>query len=121
MKDSIGSYLRSKLRSKNISNRRAGLAIGLSESAFEKILVQNDIYASRLVKLSELLNENLFQYYYNTEPFRTFLEAEKYAQVEDLKSLADKSKLQQQVIDSNAELIETQRKYIKELESKKES
>jgi len=65
MGDSIGSFLRLKLRSKNISNKDAGAAIGLSESAFGKILRQDDIYASRLVKLSELLQENLLEHYHH--------------------------------------------------------
>jgi len=73
---SIGDYIRQKLRSKNISNKDAGEAIGVSESAFEKVLRQDEIYASRLIKLSALLNDNLFDYYYNIEPIKTFRQKE---------------------------------------------
>jgi predicted DNA binding protein len=73
---SIGDYIRQKLRSKNISNREAGETIGISESAFEKILRQQEIYASRLVKLSTLLEENLFDYYYDIEPIKAFRQKE---------------------------------------------
>jgi len=116
MNDSIGSYLRLKLRSKNISNKDAGISIGLSESAFEKILTQDDIYASRLVKLSELLNENLFEFYYSNGTLKMLLETEQNIQKESILMLTDKINLQEQLINSKEELLETQRKYIIELE-----
>ncbi len=118
MKDSIGSYLRLKLRSKNISNKDAGISIGLSESAFEKILTQDDIYASRLVKLSELLQENLFEYYYSNGALKNLVETEQNIQKKSALVLTDKINLQEQLITSKEELLENQRKYILELESR---
>lgn len=121
MEDSIGSYLRLKLRSKNISNKDAGASIGLSESAFEKILMQDDIYASRLVKLSELSKENLLEFYNQIEPIKSFIQVEKDKQEAALQILIDKIDLQKQIIDGKEELLETQRKYILELESQYKS
>ena len=121
MNDSIGSYIRSKLRTKNFSNKEAAASIGLSESAFEKILTQDDIYASRLLKLSELLNENLFEFYFNNEPIRSLILAEKKEYREALRIVSDKTELQKQIIDSKEELLSTQRKYILELESRKKN
>lgn len=118
MNNSIGEYLRLKLRGKNISNKEAGASIGLSESAFEKVLTQDDIYASRLVKLSELVDENLLEYYNKIEPIKSFVLLEKNEQKAVLRSLADKIELQKQVIDNKEELLITQRKYISELESR---
>lgn len=118
MSNSIGEYLRSKLRSKNISNKVAGASVGLSESAFEKILTQDDIYASRLVKLSELVQENLLEYYNKVEPIRSLILKEKNEQKAVLRNLTDKIELQKQVIDNKEELLMTQRKYISELETR---
>jgi len=118
MNDSIGEYLRLKLRSKNILNKDAAAYIGLSESAFDKVLKLDDIYPSRLIKLSGLLEENLLEYYHSIEPLKTLLEAEKKAQEESLNLLTDKTNLQEQLINSKEELLETQRKYILELESR---
>lgn len=121
MEDSIGSYLRLKLRSKNISNKDAGASISLSESAFEKILMQDDIYASRLVKLSELSKENLLEFYHQIEPIKSFIQVEKDKQEATLQILIDKIDLQKQIIEGKEELLETQRKYILELESQYKS
>lgn len=118
MNDSIGEYLRLKLRSKNILNKDAAAYIGLSESAFDKVLKLDDIYPSRLIKLSGLLEENLLEYYHSIEPLKTLLEAEKKAQEESLNLLTDKINLQEQLIKSKEELLEVQRKYILELESR---
>lgn len=118
MNNSIGEYLRLKLRSKNISNKEAGTSIGLSESAFEKILTQNDIYASRLVKLSELVQENLLEYYHKIEPIKSLISVEKNEHKIALRGLTDKIELQKQVIENKEELLITQRKYILELEGK---
>ncbi|ALL05477.1 hypothetical protein AQ505_08215 [Pedobacter sp. PACM 27299] len=118
MNNSIGEYLRLKLRSRNISNKEAGASIGLSESAFEKVLMQDDIYASRLVKLSELLKENLLEYYYKIEPIKSLILVEKNEHKSALRNLSDKIELQKQVIDSKEELLMTQRKYILELETR---
>ena len=109
--NNIGEYLRSKLRGKNISNEAGGNSIGLSESAFEKILTQDDIYSSRLVKLSELVDENLFEFYNEIEPIKSY----------NLKSIREKDakidSLNKQVELQN-EIIDLQRKYIMELENK---
>jgi hypothetical protein len=118
MNDSIGEYLRLKLRSKNIFNKDAAAYIGLSESAFDKVLKLDDIYPSRLIKLSGLLQENLLEFYHTVEPLKSILEIEKIIQNDALRGLIDKIELQKQIIDSKEELLENQRKYILELESR---
>ena len=118
MSDSIGEYLRLRLRSKNILNKDAAAYIGLSESAFDKVLKLDDIYPSRLIKLSGLLQENLLEYYHTLEPLKALLEAEKKVQEDSLRLLTDKIELQKQLIDSKEELLIIQRKYISELEAK---
>jgi|GEM_PF-1330642 len=118
MNDSIGEYLRLKLRSKNIFNKDAAAYIGLSESAFDKVLKLDDIYPSRLIKLSGLLQENLLEFYYTVEPLKSILEVEQNLKDEVFCTLKDKIELQKQIIYGKEELLENQRKYILELESR---
>lgn len=95
MSISIGKYITQKLRSKGIYNKIAAKHIGLSESAFEKVLTQDDIYTSRLLKLSQLLQENLFAFYNDQEPLKTLInekEQERNAQIDSLKEkIADQN------------------------------
>lgn len=118
MNISIGEYIRQKLRSKNISNKNAGNSIGLSESAFEKILTQNDIYASRLLKLSELSNENIFEYYYNIEPIKSFLKQEAAQWKEKIEALEKSITIKEHTIEDKDQIIQLQNKLIAELEEK---
>lgn len=76
MSDTIGNYIRQYLRSNSISNLTAGEFIDISESAFEKVLMKDDISVNRLLKLSLHLNKNLFEYYYDKEPFNSFRQEE---------------------------------------------
>ena len=117
----IGEYLRLKLRSKNISNHAAGSCIGLSESAFEKILTQDDIYASRLIKLSELVGENLFEFYNSIAPIKSYYlkSIEEHSSIVD--SLKQKIDLQNEIIQSKIDIIDLQKKYVLELEGKLKS
>lgn len=119
--NNIGEYLRSKLRGKNISNQAAGSSIGLSESAFEKILTQHDIYSSRLVKLSEVVEENLFEYYNDIEPIKSYHLQRNQEQEFKIDSLNKQVKLQNEIIVSKNEIIELQRKVITEFEKKTKS
>ena len=121
MNESMGEYIRLRLRSKNILNREAAAYIGLSVSAFNKILKLDDIYPSRIIKLSGLLQENLLEYYYKLEPLKTLLETEKSLKKEAARTLEEKIDLQKQIIDVKEELLENQRKYILELESRLKS
>ncbi len=87
---SLGKYISQKLRSKGILNKEAAKYIGLSKSAFEKILGQSDIYPSRLVKLSTLLEENLFEYYNDIEPIKAFRQKEVEGWQLQVNSLSEK-------------------------------
>lgn len=117
----IGEYLRLKLRSKNISNQVAGSCIGLSESAFEKILTQDDIYSSRLVKLSDLVEENLFEYYNSIEPIKSYYLKSRNLQEAKIQSLNQQIELKNELVKSKNDLIELQNKYISEFENKLKS
>lgn len=96
----IGKYISQKLRSKGILNKDAATFIGLSKSAFEKILAQNDIYGSRLLKLSALLDENLFEYYESEEPIASYRKKELKEHEAKLSSLSEKvEQLTKRVLD----------------------
>ncbi|MEJ2881491.1 hypothetical protein [Pedobacter sp. GR22-6] len=96
----IGKYISQKLRSKGILNKDAATFIGLSKSAFEKILAQNDIYGSRLLKLSALLDENLFEYYESEEPIASYRKKELEEYEAKLTSLSERvEQLTKRVLD----------------------
>lgn len=111
MEETIGKYIQKILRFKGISNKTAGESIGLSESAFEKFLTKDDILISRLFKLSQFSGINLLKYYYEKEPLESFRKDEIY----DLRQKLEYSEI---IIEKNDLIIETQKKYIKELEDK---
>lgn len=96
----IGKYISQRLRSKGILNKDAATFIGLSKSAFEKILAQNDIYGSRLQKLSALLDENLFKYYEQEAPLSSYKRKEQEEYEAKLSLLTDKvEQLTKRVLD----------------------
>lgn len=113
MEETIGKYIQKFLRYKGISNKDAGESIGLSESAFEKFLTKDDILISRLFKLSQFSERNLLQYYYEKEPLLSFRKEENL-------ELLQKLDYAETLIEKNDLIIETQTKYIKELENKLE-
>ncbi|WP_312364903.1 hypothetical protein [Sphingobacterium sp.] len=111
MEESIGKYIQKFLRAKGISNKDAGESIGLSESAFEKFLTKDDILISRLFKLSQFTEMNLLKYYYEKEPLASFRD-------EEFRELQQKLEHAKLLIEKNDIIIETQIKYIAELEEK---
>jgi len=111
MEETIGKHIQKFLRYKGISNKDAGESIGLSESAFEKLLTKDDILISRLFKLSQFAEKNFLQYYYEKEPLVSF-------RVEEFRDLYQKLEHAETVMAKNDLIIENQTKYIKELEEK---
>lgn len=111
MEDTIGKYIQKFLRFNGISNKDAGESIGLSESAFEKFLTKDDILISRLLKLSQFIDKNLIDYYYEKEPLATFRK-------EEVRELMQRLEHADELIKKNDLIIETQTKYIRELEEK---
>ncbi len=118
MDDSIGKYIQKWLRFKNISNQQGGDAVGLSKSAFEKVLTKDDILVSRLLKLTSLANENLLEYYYDKEPLKSFREKEISAWTDKIDTLNRELASEGKLLEKNDEIISLQRKYIAELEDK---
>lgn len=101
----IGKYISQKLKAKGISHNDAAKHIGLSKSAFEKVLTQNDIYTTRLLKLSQLLQENLFAFYNDQEPLKTFINEEEQERKEQIDCFRDKIADQNLIISNQAEVI----------------
>lgn len=118
MEESIGKYIRQYLRSNSISNSEAGGFIGLSESAFEKVLMKDDISINRLLKLSLHLNKNLFEYYYEKEPMLAFRKNELSTLFQKIDSLENSIEQKIKAITDKDKIIEFQEKYINELEKK---
>lgn len=105
MSISIGKYVSQKLKDKGISHKDAAIFVGLSKSAFEKILTQDDMYGSRLIKLSVLLNENLLDYYSDQEPIKTIQAKEKQVWQSQIDTLTAKVADQAYIILKQEEVI----------------
>lgn len=118
MEESIGKHIQKYLRYKGISNKSAGDSIGLSESAFEKNLMKNDILISRLFKLSCHAGKNFLEFYYDKEPLATFREEELLKWTEKMENLEKTVQLKEELIKEKDQVIVLQNKLIAELEEK---
>lgn len=110
----IGEFVRTKFRAKRITDPELAKFLSISKSAVEKIYPQDDIYISRLIQLSVIANEDLFEFYYDQEPLKSLrgTEIKKLKlEIEDLKSNLQRTTdhikniehmnfVQQQLIDS---------------------
>ena len=103
--EELGRYIQSRLRAKNISDNTVAASLNISNKTVQKIYPLKDIYTERLVIFCKLLDENIFKDFYSKD--------ESLAKI--LNSDFENDKISHQLKD---ELIETQRKYILELEEK---
>jgi len=117
--EEIGRHIQRTLRFKGISNATAAGFIGLSESAFEKLLTKEDILVSRLLKLSQCAQENFLEYFYDKEPIQKFRLEEQRIIQEKFEILQEKLKLKDQIIEEKERTIILQQKLIEELEKKR--
>jgi hypothetical protein len=104
----LGRYIQSRLRAKNISDNAVAAALNISHKTVQKIYPLKDIYTERLTIFCKLLDENVFKDFYARD--------ESLAKI--FNSDFDQDNKSHQLKD---ELIETQRKYILELEEKLET
>lgn len=118
MSESIGQHIRKWLRFKDISNKQAGNVIGLSESAFEKLLTKDDILIGRILLLSTKANQNFLEYYYDKQPLNSFRQKEVDEWNAKIEQLQNQLKEKEELLATRIELMETQRKLINELEEK---
>lgn len=115
MEESIGRYIQRTLRYKGISNEVAGQAIGISESAFEKILTKDDILLSRLLKLSKCAGVNFLDYLNDKDPIAAFKKEEQQRSLEEIEMLNEKLKLKDEIIQEKERTIFLQQQLIDEL------
>lgn len=117
MEESIGRYIQRTLRFKGISNEAAGQAIGISESAFEKILTKDDILLSRILKLSKCAGVNFLDYLNDKDPIAAFKKEEQKKSLEEIKILNEKLALKDQIIQEKERTILLQQQLIEELKN----
>ncbi len=118
MDETIGKYIQKHLRFNSISNKKAGEAIGLSESAFEKILMKDDILLSRLLKLSEYTGINFFEYFFEKDPLLAFRKNENEKFTEQINNLNQSIKILKEQINDKCQIIELQNRLIENLQEK---
>lgn len=115
MEESIGRYIQRTLRSKGILNKDAGESIGISESAFEKLLTKDDILLSRLLKLSKFADINFFEYLDDVEPISTFKKQIQDQLLNEIRILNEKLDLKEQPLNERERTIDLQQQLIEQL------
>lgn len=97
MEKHIGEYIREEVRKQGLSDQDVAGFLNITKSSVEKIWMRGEMYASRIEKFCELLNKDMFAFYYEKEPLKSIhhnilLEFEKT--ISDLKKvIAEKDEM----------------------------
>ncbi|WP_312362424.1 hypothetical protein [Sphingobacterium sp.] len=118
MGEKIGQIIKRVATSKGLSQSQFGEKINRTKQAVAGIYKRSTIDIELLKVISVQLDHDFLEYYYESEPFKTFrdLKESKWAQKVNIleNELASRDKL----IEKNEEILLLQRKYIAELEEK---
>lgn len=113
MSDTIGKYIQERLRKKNIKNEEAAGFMNIAASTLRKYFPSDDLYISKLIDFSKLLDEDIISdYYYSREPLKSihYREIKKWEeQIAALKATAGR---QEEIIEHLKDQINTQKELI---------
>lgn len=117
MGEIVGKYLQRKKKEHGLTNKQIAEFLNITVSAVEKMYSNNEIYASRLAKLSALFGENLVEdYYYRQEPLRNMRQKVLDEWNQKLEALKATISNQKSNINQLKDHIKTQNDYISMLE-----
>ncbi|HYH56748.1 MAG TPA: hypothetical protein VD772_09060 [Anseongella sp.] len=106
-----------KKKERGLSDKEIADFLNITVSAVEKMYSNNDIYASRLAKLSALFGENLVEdYYYGQEPLRSMRQKAIDEWTKKIDALKSTISAQKASITQLKDHIKTQNDYISLLE-----
>jgi len=117
--NSIGEFVKVIAESKNLKPSDLGKKINTSKQNISDIYKRNTIDSELLLTLSKALDYNLFSYYYDIEPISSFHALEMSEYQLNIEKLTEKVRSLQKLSETQEELLVTQRKYIAEIEDKK--
>ncbi|UZJ65614.1 hypothetical protein OKW96_05360 [Sphingobacterium sp. KU25419] len=123
MKVHIGQIIKNEAIKQGFSNSQLATRLNVKNTQnIDYDLKQEILSLDKLKLYSEILNHNFLQYYYEEEPYKTFREKENETflrEINELKNQLEEARktiiLQKAYLETQQELIETQRALIAEL------
>jgi len=115
---SIGEFIKVIAESKNLKPSDLGKKINTSKQNVSDIYKRITIDTELLLALSKALDFNLFSYYDDKEPVNFFRNQESLGWQLSIEKLTEKVRSLDKLVETQEELLSTQRKYIIELENK---
>lgn len=118
MREKIGQKIKQVATSQGLSQKQFGDKINRTKQAVASIYRRTTIDIELLKVISEKLNHDFLEYYYEEEPFKAFREEEEREWVDQINTLNSELISKDKLIEKNEEIISLQKKYITELEEK---
>lgn len=118
MHEKIGQIIKQIATSKGLSQKQFGDKINRTKQAVAGIYKRSTIDIELLKVISEKLEHDFLEYYYEEEPFKTFRNLKEKEWEQKISVLENELISKDKLIDKNEEILLLQRKYIAELEEK---
>ncbi|MBE8722153.1 helix-turn-helix domain-containing protein [Sphingobacterium pedocola] len=118
MKEKIGQIIKQVATSKGLSQKQFGDKINRTKQAVANIYKRSTIDIELLKVISEQLDHDFLDYYYEDEPFKTFRDLKVKEWEEKINTLVGELNSKDKLIEKNDEILLLQRKYIAQLEEK---
>lgn len=118
MREKIGQIIKRVATSKRLSQREFGEKINRTKQAVASIYRRATIDIELLKVISEKLEHDFLEYYYEDEPFKAFRDIKEKEWEEKVNGLKCELISKDKLVEKNEEIISLQRKYIAELEEK---
>lgn len=118
MHEKIGQIIKRIATSKGLSQKQFGDKINRTKQAVAGIYKRSTIDIELLKVISEKLEHDFLEYYYEEEPFKTFRNLKEKEWEQKISVLENELISKDKLIDKNEEILLLQRKYIAELEEK---
>lgn len=118
MREKIGQIIKQIVTSKGLSQRQFGEKINRTKQAVASIYKRSTIDIELLKVISEQLNHDFLEYYYEDEPFKTFRDLKEREREQKINILKNEIVSKDKLIEKNEEIFSLQKKYITELEEK---
>ncbi|MEN5057153.1 hypothetical protein [Sphingobacterium kitahiroshimense] len=118
MSEKIGQIIKRVATSKGLSQSQFGEKINRTKQAVAGIYKRSTIDIELLKVISVQLDHDFLEYYYESEPFKTFRALKEKEWEQKINILENELASKDKLIEKNEELLLLQRKYIAELEEK---
>lgn len=118
MDEKIGQTIKRIATSKGLSQSQFGEKINRTKQAVAGIYKRSTIDIELLKVISEQLEHDFLEYYYEEEPFKAFRDLKEKELEQKVSMFENELISKDKLIEKNEEILLLQRKYIAELEEK---